>query len=218
MQTPINAVFSFNLQAISNITSTMSLTANLEAQYDKGVPTTLFNVVLTNLNILGLQAAFASNKDGTPIGRSNAYLQNRLQSRASNLLVGTDLYRTYESKTREQLVPMISPLDSKANTLNMRYDSESGLLFLQYGSSTEKLLNLLNSSTSGERIVSSYNVKKFYIPGLFDNPSFDQSKLTLKLTCTFLNESGGQIKNTTGFFNTASTDSYIESYARTNVI
>lgn len=219
MQTPINAVFSFNLQAISNITSTMSLTAILEAQYDKGVPTTLFNVVLTNLNILGLQAAFASNKDGTPIGRSNAYLQNRLQSRASNnLLVGTDLYRTYKSKTREQLTPMISPLDSKSNTLNMRYDSESGLLFLQYGSSTEKLLNLLNSSTSGERIVSSYNVKKFYIPGLFDNPSFDQSKLTLKLTCTFLNESGGQIKNTTGFFNTASTDSYIESYARTNVI
>ena len=219
MQTPINAVFSFNLQTISNITSTISLTANLTAEYDEGTPTTLFNVVLTNLNILGLQAAFASNKDGTPIGRSNAYLQNRLQSRAdNNLLVGTDLYRAYESKKREQLTPMISPLDSKANTLNMRYDSESGLLFLQYGSSTEKLLNLLNSSTSGERIVSSYNVKKFYIPGLFDNPSFDQSKLTLKLTCTFLNESGGQIKNTTGFFNTASTDSYIESYARTNVI
>lgn len=219
MQTPINAVFSFNLQTISNTTSTISLTVNLTAEYDEGTPTTLFNVVLTNLNILELQAAFASNKDGTPIGRSNAYLQNRLQSRASNnLLVGTDLYRAYESKKREQLTPMISPLDSKANTLNMRYDSESGLLFLQYGSSTEKLLNLLNSSTSGERIVSSYNVKKFYIPGLFDNPSFDQSKLTLKLTCTFLNESGGQIKNTTGFFNTASTDSYIESYARTNVI
>ena len=219
MQTPINAVFSFNLQTISNTSSTISLTVNLTAEYDKGTPITLFNVVLTNLNILELQAAFASNKDGTPIGRSNAYLQNRLQSRAStNLLAGTDLYRAYESKKREQLTPMVSPLDSKANTLNMRYDSESGLLFLQYGSSTEKLLNLLNSSTSGERIVSSYNVKKFYIPGLFDNPSFDQSKLTLKLTCIFLNESGGQIKNTTGFFNTASTDSYIESYARTNVI
>ena len=141
-----------------------------------------------------------------------------MQQRAdTNLLASSDIYEARKKNTREQLTPMTSPLDNIPNTLNIRYDSESGLVFLQYGTSTEKLLNLLNSSTSGERIVNSYNVKKFYIPGVFDNPSFDINNFYLELGFTATDAAKSDI-STNGFFNTSTTDSYIESYARTNVI
>lgn len=235
LQTPLNAVFSFNLQTTDSVLTAINLTLNLSAHYtvndvnnnEVNYSANLFNIELTNLNIANLQAAYTANpyvysstddKIGTQIGRSNAYWQNKLQQRAdTNLLASSDIYEARKKNTREQLTPMTSPLDNIPNTLNIRYDSESGLVFLQYGTSTEKLLNLLNSSTSGERIVNSYNVKKFYIPGVFDNPSFDINNFYLELGFTATDAAKSDI-STNGFFNTSTTDSYIESYARTNVI
>lgn len=239
LQTPLNAVFSFNLQTNESVITALNLTLNLSAHYsikiandvEQDYSTNLFNIELTNLNIANLIAAYTANpyiwsgdeKVGTQIGRANAYLQNKLQNRKdTNLLKSSDIYEVWgkdehEQYDRRKLTPMISPLDNTPNTLNIRYDSESGLVFLQYGSSVEKLLNLLNSSTSGDRIVNSYNVKKFYIPGMFDNPAFDISNFHLELTFKATDAAGADILMT-NFFNTATTDSYIESYARTNVI
>lgn len=239
LQTPLNAVFSFNLQTNESVITALNLTLNLSAHYsiktannvEQNYSTNLFNIELTNLNIANLIAAYTANpyiysgndKIGTQIGRANAYWQNKLQKRADdNLLEPSYIYEVWGKNeqgqyNRRKLTPMVSPLDNTPNTLNIRYDSESGLVFLQYGSSVEKLLNLLNSSTSGDRIVNSYNVKKFYIPGMFDNPAFDISNFHLELTFTATDAAGSNI-TMTNFFNTATTDSYIESYARTNVI
>lgn len=69
----------------------------------------------------------------------------------------------------------------KDHMLCIRYDSETGLLFLQYGNSRERLLTLQNTTTTGERMVTSYQAYKFFIPGKFDDPDFDLSALTFDL-------------------------------------
>ena len=66
--------------------------------------------------------------------------------------------------------------------LNLHYNSESGLLFLQYASSHEKLLHLINLTDTGEKIVSGFNAIKFNIPGRLDYNEFDLSKLNFTLT------------------------------------
>lgn len=66
--------------------------------------------------------------------------------------------------------------------LNLHYNSESGLLFLQYASSHEKLLHLVNLTDTGEKIVSGFNAIKFNIPGRLDYNDFDLSKLEFTLT------------------------------------
>ena len=65
--------------------------------------------------------------------------------------------------------------------LNLHYNSESGLLFLQYASSHEKLLHLINLTDTGEKIVSGFNAIKFNIPGRLDYNEFDLSKLNFTL-------------------------------------
>lgn len=66
--------------------------------------------------------------------------------------------------------------------LNIRYNSEVGLLFLTYGNSNEKILSLLNLNDTGEKIINNYTVNKFSLPGQFAYPYFDTSNLRLKLS------------------------------------
>ena len=49
--------------------------------------------------------------------------------------------------------------------LNIRYDSEAGLAYLQYGDSTFKLLSLTTTAEEGQRIVNRFTVNKFKILG-----------------------------------------------------
>lgn len=67
-------------------------------------------------------------------------------------------------------------------SLNIRYNSEVGLLFLTYGNSNEKILSLLNLNDIGEKIINNYTVNKFSLPGKFSYPDFDTKKLQLKLS------------------------------------
>ena len=67
-------------------------------------------------------------------------------------------------------------------SLNIRYNSEVGLLFLTYGDSNEKILSLLNLNDIGEKIINNYTVNKFSLPGRFAYPDFDTKKLQLKLS------------------------------------
>ena len=55
-------------------------------------------------------------------------------------------------------------------TLNIRYDSESGLLFLKVGEDTEKILSLVNS-INGIKIGNNFHTSKCKLPGRFTKPS-----------------------------------------------
>ena len=67
-------------------------------------------------------------------------------------------------------------------SLNIRYNSEVGLLFLTYGNSNEKILSLLNLNDTGEKIINNYTVNKFSLPGRFAYSDFDIKRLQLKLS------------------------------------
>ena len=79
------------------------------------------------------------------------------------------------------IIPHNKPIDD-ALSLNIRYNSEIGLLFLTYGNSNEKILSLLNLNDTGEKIINNYTVNKFSLPGRFAYPDFDTKKLQLKLS------------------------------------
>ena len=56
---------------------------------------------------------------------------------------------------------------SSSNVLNLTYQSDTGLLFLSYGNSNGKLLNLLNLEDTGKKIVDFFQCNKFLVPGYF---------------------------------------------------
>jgi hypothetical protein len=56
---------------------------------------------------------------------------------------------------------------SSSNILNLTYQSDTGLLFLSYGNSNGKLLNLLNLEDTGKKIVDFFQCNKFLVPGCF---------------------------------------------------
>lgn len=81
------------------------------------------------------------------------------------------------------IIPAENQYESiKPLSLNIRYNSEVGLLFLTYGNSNEKILSLLNLNDIGEKIINNYTVNKFSLPGKFSYPDFNTKKLQLKLS------------------------------------
>lgn len=176
--------------------------------------TVLFDLYLTNLTWNNIQSAFAANNGDVPIGWNNARIQ---KSFGQSGVTDTTTYETQSGPTG-LLAADISEEGSKetvAYSLNIRYDSESGLLFMQYGNSKEKLITTLNTISTGSRIVDAYEVKKFFIPGLFDQPNFKWENLSFILSLDGYNNAnldGSQtLKNS--FWNAE-----IECYSRTNVI
>ena len=77
----------------------------------------------------------------------------------------TEIKNTYSLETLE------TPADENIGrpTLNIRYDSESGLLFLKVGEDTEKILSLVNS-INGIKIVNNFHTSKCKLPGRFIKP------------------------------------------------
>lgn len=63
---------------------------------------------------------------------------------------------------------------------NIVYDSETGLVFLEYGSSN-RLLTLLTTNELGETILSSLSVKKFELLGSFNNGSIDKQSFRIEV-------------------------------------
>lgn len=72
-------------------------------------------------------------------------------------------------------------IDSGLHTF-LRYDSDSGIMFIKFGDTKEKLLNLRYATTEGKKIVKSLNIQKYKIPGIFTAPTIDYTKLQFKLT------------------------------------
>lgn len=71
--------------------------------------------------------------------------------------------------------------------LTIKYDSEAGLLYLKGGTNREQLLTLL-STNNGRSIVKSLSINKFKIPGQFNYPAIDYSKLEFEYIVSFSKE------------------------------
>ena len=109
---------------------------------------------------------------------------------------------------------------NKALSLNIRYNSEIGLLFLTYGNSNEKILSLLNLNDTGEKIINNYTVNKFSLPGRFAYPDFDTKKLQLKLSVWKYDSATNVQSAVSDAFLSKITvkQPYIVCYPRTNIL
>lgn len=109
-----------------------------------------------------------------------------------------------------------SPLNQNVSTnlINIRYDSESGLLFLNNGGDTEKLLNLI-TNIEGKRIISNLNAIKYKIPGKFINNNINYINYRFHLTLTNGSFNKEQIDENTSSYQDAV---QISAYGRTNLI
>lgn len=104
-----------------------------------------------------------------------------------------------------------------AINLKLRYVSENGLLFLQYANSNEKLLNLLNTTDTGEKIVKSSMVNKFLIPGSISNSGFTIKDVRFELTINKYDDKNSNLDVPKKFFEKNSAAAII-CYPRTNII
>lgn len=64
-------------------------------------------------------------------------------------------------------------LTTQGMPLNIKYKSDLGTLFLEYGSGIDRILSLTTYSDIGDFIVKSLLCNKFEVPGILDNPLFD---------------------------------------------
>lgn len=117
------------------------------------------------------------------------------------------------------IIPYNELID-KALSLNIRYNSEVGLLFLTYGNSNEKILSLLNLNDTGEKIINNYTVNKFSLPGQFAYPDFDTHKLHLKLSAWKYDSATNTQSAVSNTFISKITGQkpYIVCYPRTNIL
>ena len=109
---------------------------------------------------------------------------------------------------------------TKPLSLNIRYNSEVGLLFLTYGDSNEKILSLLNLNDIGEKIINNYTVNKFSLPGRFAYPDFDTKNLRLKLSVWKYNSATNKRFAVSDAFigNITGSEPNIICYPRTNIL
>ena len=121
---------------------------------------------------------------------------------------------TQDTETNSQSM-LTEPL-----SLNIRYNSEVGLLFLTYGNSNEKILSLLNLNDTGEKIINNYTVNKFSLPGRFAYPDFDTKNLWLKLSVwKYKSATDKRFAVDSAFLgNIACKQPYIVCYPRTNIL
>lgn len=110
-----------------------------------------------------------------------------------------------------------STSDDNSHTLHIRYNSETGLLYLKYANTNEKLITQQILSDTGERFVSSFMSNKFVIPGVFEEPYFNYNLLEFSLKISKF-EDGSPIKITEAARTKIQIDApKIISYARTNI-
>lgn len=105
----------------------------------------------------------------------------------------------------------INPEDANIGrpVLNIRYDSESGLLFLKVGESTEKILSLVNS-INGIKIVNNFHTSKCKLPGRFTKPDVVNTKYSEYVIEVTINNAEFPTDNNEAV--------NISAYARTNLI
>lgn len=130
-------------------------------------------------------------------------------------LKAVDVVETEENELLLFSVDLCNLAHNQDLSLNINYHSEAGLIYLKYGNSPERLLSLLNTSDTGEKIIRDYKVNKFFLPGLFDYPTFNYEKFKLKLIIKKFSKKETKTL-ADDFFN--KTQNNIICYPRTNLI
>lgn len=176
----------------NNTTLNVNIQANL-IEYSQGKKLTRFS--LFNVSFQGLEDVQKWTKEGSFNETKNL----------EGISIQTQIKHTYGLDT------LINPADENIGrpVLNIRYDSESGLLFLKVGESTEKILSLVNS-INGIKIVNNFNASKCKLPGRFTKPDVVNTKYSEYVIEVTINDAEFPTDNNEAV--------NISAYARTNLI
>ena len=90
-----------------------------------------------------------------------------------------------------------SNLDSAV--LNIVYDSEKALVFVEKGDGMRELLTRLTTVSSGDRMIDHLQANQFYLSGLFNDPDIDLSKIKIKYNIT-IEDGAARITDKSTFF------------------
>lgn len=150
---------------------------------------TLFDVELKNLLWLSESGKFTIIPAGQTISGSVAKLQNALTGNnftsESPLVVSDTNSFVITTGSSESMIITKEYKNLLADNvyIGLKYDSNSGLLYILDGSEDGvfRPITLQTTTNSGERIVDNLSVNKFTIPGVFDWSDFDLTKVNFKL-------------------------------------
>lgn len=193
----LNFPFILNTSIIPTIDSNnTALNVNIQAnliEYSQGQELTRFS--LFNVSFQGL-------KD---IQKWTQKITNEQGISETEFIEKTKINNTYG------LDALTNPADENIGrpVLNIRYDSESGLLFLKVGESTEKILSLVNS-INGVKIVNNFHTSKCKLPGRFTKPDVVNTKYSEYVIEVTINNAEFPTDNNEAV--------NISAYARTNLI
>lgn len=175
----------------NNTTLNVNIQANLiEYSQGKTLKNSLFSVSFQGLEDVKKWTQKWTNEQGT---------------NTVNFLEEEKIKNTYNLDTLEEP----SNKNIGRPVLNIRYDSESGLLFLKVGESTEKILSLVNS-INGVKIVNNFNTSKCKLPGRFTKPDVVNTKYSEYVIEVTINDAEFPTDNNEAV--------NISAYARTNLI
>lgn len=177
----------------NNTTLNVNIQANLIEYNSQGQELAKFS--LFNVSFQGLEDVQKWTKKGSFNETENS----------EGISIQTQIKHTYGLDT------LINPADENIGrpVLNIRYDSESGLLFLKVGESTEKILSLVNS-INGVKIVNNFNTSKCKLPGRFTKPNVVNTKYSEYVIEVIINDAEFPTDNDEAV--------NISAYARTNLI
>ena len=131
-----------------------------------------------------------------------------------------NLRAVYNNESKTLFNVSLTNMSTNAN-MNLRYDSESGIIYFQFGDSSKKVLSLMSSNVNGKRILNSINVAKFKLPGLLET-GINTKEISFILTSTVKNSIivGAGDKSRETVIDTTSKDhqTTFECFARANVV
>lgn len=181
----------------------------------------LFDVELKNLLWLSEGGQFTIIPAGQTISATTAKLQSALTgnnfTNENKLIVSNDnaFIITTGLSNSMTIAKEYKKLIANNVYIGLKYDSNSGLLYILDGSEDGvfRPITLQTTTNSGERIVDNLSVNKFAIPGLFDWSDFDLTKVNFKLIVSGI---GNQVITDNTIINTNNCD--IICRGRTNLI
>lgn len=181
----------------------------------------LFDVELKNLLWLSEGGQFTIIPAGQTISATTAKLQSVLTgnnfTNENELIVSDDnaFVITTGLSNSMTIAKEYKKLIANNVYIGLKYDSNSGLLYILDGSEDGvfRPITLQTTTNSGERIVDNLSVNKFAIPGLFDWSDFDLTKVNFKLIVSGI---GSQVITDNTIIDTNNCD--IICRGRTNLI
>lgn len=162
-----------------------------------------------NIQVTLIETNADNNKNETTLFSVNFQNLDQISSwtKNNNFIQQDEIKQTYFADSNTAID---QPKDVQVGqiALNIRYDSESSLLFLRVGEQTEQIISLV--SYHGKKIIKDFQSFKCKLPGRFSKSSLIEDKYS-KYTI--------EIKIIDATFPTNNNDAvHITAYARTNLI